>query len=305
MESAKILKSHIWLMNTIRKARRITLKEIQEKWNGSTLGEEQTLSRTTFNRYRENIEDIWGVRIGCDCNDHYRYFIENPEILEGDTFQKWLFSTISVCNVIEESFSLQDRILFEDVPSQGEALGIAIDAMKQCLCLSITYRKYRQSEAHSIVVAPYCLKIWNQRWYLLARIEGGEYRVFSFDRISAMTITDTGFVLDPAFDAKYYFAECYGVVSGDGSQVERIRLRAYGRSADYLRDLPLHHSQEEVATYESEKEEESYTDFELRMRPTSDFKAYLLSRGHWVKVLSPQGLAEEIRQMHLKAAGVL
>jgi len=38
------------------------------------------------------------------------------------------------------------------------------------------------------------------------------------------------------------------------------------------------------------------------MRPTIDLSAHFLSRGSQVKVLSPQWLADEIRDMHLEAA---
>ena len=45
-----------------------------------------------------------------------------------------------------------------------------------------------------------------------------------------------------------------------------------------------------------------YTDFELMLRPTADFKAALMARGEWIEVLEPQSLAEEIAEWHRKAA---
>ena len=55
--------------------------------------------------------------------------------------------------------------------------------------------------------------------------------------------------------------------------VEKVTIRAFGKQVYYLRDLPLHPSQEEVAT------EEDYSDFELTLRPTPDFYTPLLSSG--------------------------
>ena len=49
---------------------------------------------------------------------------------------------------------------------------------------------------------------------------------------------------------------------------------------------------------------EDWTDFEYILRISSDFYTPLLSRGPNIKVLQPQWLAEEIRQQHLKAAGL-
>jgi hypothetical protein len=69
---------------------------------------------------------------------------------------------------------------------------------------------------------------------------------------------------------------------------ERIVLRAYGMERYYLRDLPLHLSQREINATDE------YVDFELILRPTSDFKAHILSRGEWLQVISPKWLANDI-----------
>jgi hypothetical protein len=72
-------------------------------------------------------------------------------------------------------------------------------------------------------------------------------------------------------------------------------LRAYGAERYYLRDLPIHHSQRVI------NPTDEYTDFEMKLRPTADFKAHLLSRGQWVEILEPQSLADEIIEWHQKA----
>lgn len=72
---------------------------------------------------------------------------------------------------------------------------------------------------------------------------------------------------------------------------ERVVIRAYGYEPYYLRDLPLHHSQHEINTTDD------YTDFELRLKLTSDFKSKLLSRGEWIEVLEPKSLANDLVEM--------
>ena len=78
-------------------------------------------------------------------------------------------------------------------------------------------------------------------------------------------------------------------------EVERIVIRAFGYEPYYLRDLPLHHTQREINSTDE------YSDFELRLRPTSEFKAQLMSRGQWIEVLEPQSLADEIVEWHKNA----
>lgn len=77
--------------------------------------------------------------------------------------------------------------------------------------------------------------------------------------------------------------------------VETVIIRAFGQEANYLRDLPFHHSQKEIAT------EEGYSDFELTLSPTADFWTPLMSRGAAIKILQPQWLADEIKRLHLEA----
>lgn len=90
-------------------------------------------------------------------------------------------------------------------------------------------------------------------------------------------------------------AECYGVVVGDGTPATHIRLRAFGRERYAMQDLPVHHSQQLVA------QGPDYCDFEVYLRPTTDFKAYIASKGQWLVVLSPQSLAQDVMAIHQEA----
>ena len=256
------------------------------------------LSRTTFNRHKDAIEDIFGIYIDCDKRDGYHYYIGNEEVLHEDTVQNWMLSTLTVNNLISESMSLQNRIVLENIPSNGELLERVLHAMNEGKKISVKYRRYQATEARTFNLSPYCIKLFRQRWYLLGRFDDGGFAMFSFDRMEDIVASEETFKMDPDFDAVEFFGECYGVVIGDGSKPERIMLRAFGLERYYLRDLPLHHTQKELQC----DEKQDFADFELIVRPTTDFKGQLLSRGAWLKVLEPQWLADEIRQWHEESA---
>ncbi len=76
---------------------------------------------------------------------------------------------------------------------------------------------------------------------------------------------------------------------------EIIAAKAFGMEQHYMRDLPIYHSQKVI------KATDSYTDYELCIRPTTDFKAHLMSRGSWLQVVSPKSLAKEILEWHQEA----
>ena len=294
-------------MDTIHKAGRITFAEIQEKWLRSDMSEGVELARSTFNRHKDAIQDMFGIYIECDRQNGYKYYIGNDEVLRDDSVQNWILSTLSVNNVISESLSLQNRILLQSVPAEDGYLGMVIDAMKKSVRIAVDYRKYGTDSPNHLNFEPYCLKLFKQRWYILGHFhrdateekpEADYFGVFSFDRIINMKLTDVKFRIDPDFDAQEYFNECYGVLVGDDTRPERIVIRAYGYERYYLRDLPIHKSQYEIGRGEN------FADFEFYLRPTIDFSGHLLSRGNLIKVLQPQWLADEIHDMHQEAAAM-
>lgn len=286
----------IWLIETIKRARRITFAELSQKWAESDFGGVIPLSRTTFNRHRDAVLDMFGIIIDCDRRNGYTYYIANPEALEENTVQNWMFSTISVGNILSEGLSVQNRILLENVPSGGAHLQTVIKAMKESVMISAEYRRYGAAEPKKFLMMPYCVKLFRQRWYALCRHRNGFFGVFSLDRFVRVEVSEQHFDIDPDFDAAEYFSECFGIVSEVNAPAERIVLRAYDSERYFLRDLPLHHTQREIAT------EDDYSDFEIFMRPTFDFSSHLLSRGIMLKVIEPQWLADEVRDMHLQAA---
>ena len=243
MRTPTLFKEYIWLVNTIHSARRISFADINERWLRTEMSEGIPLSRTTFNRHKDAIEDIFGLYIDCDRKDGYRYFIGNEEVLHEDSVQNWMLSTLTVNNLISESMGLQRRIVLENIPSNGELLERVLRAMNEGKKVTVRYRRYQAKESRTFNLSPYCIKLFRQRWYLLGRFDDGGFAMFSFDRMEDIAATDETFKMDSDFDATEFFGECYGVVIGDGSKPVRVVLRAFGMERYYLRDLPLHHTQ--------------------------------------------------------------
>jgi hypothetical protein len=305
MRVPALFKEYIWLVNTIRKADDgISLAEINEKWLETDMSEGVELARSTFNRHKDAIEDIFGIIIDCNRQNGYKYFISNDEVLHDDSIQNWMLNTLTVNNIIGEAMSLQDRILLQPAPVEGDYLKMVMDAMKKSVKLAIDYRKYGDEEPRHLTFEPYCIKLFKQRWYILGhfhrkatadRPEVDYFGVFSFDRIMNMSLTDDKFQMDPNFNAQAYFEECFGVLVNDDTVAQRIVIRVFGDERFYVRDLPIHKSQREIG------QGEGYTDFELFMRPTIDLSTHFVSRSFLIKILEPQWLADEVYHMHKQA----
>jgi len=300
MKIPALFKEYIWLVETIYQAGRITFADISQKWSRREESGGMPLSRTTFNRHRDAILDMFGLIIECDCKDGYRYYIYNKEVLSNNSVANWLFSTLSVGNMLDENVGLQGRILLESIPSGGIHLKRIIKAMRQGCKMLMTYRKYSSATEKTYLAAPYCVKLFKRRWYVLTKVDRpvkdgapgqveSSMAVFSLDRIVDIQLHQDKFTLDADFDADSYFAQSFGIMVDNNVELERIVLRAYGMEKFYLKDLPIHPSQRELSVTDE------YADFELFLRPTSDFKAHLLSRGEWLQVIQPQWLASDIR----------
>ena len=279
----------------------MTLNEISDLWRQQEESDGQELSRTTFNRHRDSILDVFGVIIECDRKDGYRYYIENEEVLKENSIQNWMFSTLSVSNMLDGNAGLQDRILLECIPSGGDKLRQIIDAMRENRRIRILYHKYTSSESKPYTLEPYCLKLYNRRWYMLVKKadaptpsedkdKKGDLFIFSLDRIESIEMLQTKFTIDKNFDVEVYFNDCFGIMVDGSLKAERIVLRAYGLTPYYLRDLPMHHTQKEI------KRTEEYTDFEYKLRPAEDFIEHLLSLSTRVRVIEPVWLAKEMQQ---------
>ncbi len=295
MTTPTLFKEYIWLVKTIFNAMAISLSDLNTRWVETDMSGGVEMSRTTFYRHKCAIEDMFGIYIECDRKNGNKYYIGNEEVLREDSIQNWMISTLSVSNMLGESQSLQHRILLENIPSGDGKLQLVINAMKENRQVMMTYRRYGSPASNSFTLAPYCIKLFHQRWYLLGCLSNGFWVTFSFDRMEEVKMTPTKFKLPEDFDASEYFSESYGIVVNDKVKTERIVLRAYGYEPYNLRDLPLHHTQREI------NKTEDYSDFELRLKPTTDFMTKLFSRGEWLEVLEPQSLAEELIEWHRKA----
>jgi len=304
MKIAAKIKKYIWLINTIRRARRITLAEINEKWLQTEMSEGVEIPRATFNRHRDDIRDIFGIDIANENRNCYNYYIENERVLRENTIQNWILSTLTVSNIVSESVAVQDRILLENI-LDTDYLPSVIEAMKSCVRIRFKYQRYGEQDVKELCLEPYCIKLFAKRWYVLGHYhqdatsnhsENDFYGIFAFDRIKELTLTDIKFVIDPDFNAAEYFSEHFGVLVHDDTEMERVVIRAFGQEQYYLQDLPMHQSQRKIG------QGANYTDFELRLRPTIDFSSFLLGRGQRIKVISPKWLADEIYDMHVESA---
>lgn len=285
------LQKYTWLIDTIRRAGKISLEEISDRWErNKDLSDYKPLSRATFNRWKDAIFSQFGIIISCQRAGGYLYYIENPEDIDEDELKKWMLDSFSVSNLISENLSLKDRILVNPIPSARNHLATLLEAMKESRAVTITYCGFSKTKNYTFPIEPYCVKLFENRWYVLAHnVQYDDIRIYGLDRIEHLELTDTTFKLPKDFSASDYFSSYYGIVTDKNIKAERIVIRVYKDHVPYINSLPLHHSQKLL------EDNDKYADFELYLAPTYDFIMRLLHVGAMIEVISPVSLRKTVK----------
>ena len=288
--ASKAINRYVWLINTLMQRKSLTFKEICDLWDRSSLTDGKPLALRTFHQHREAIAELFGVEIVCDTTT-YKYSIASLDELKNNSAQQWLFNSFAISNTIEAGRNMKDRILFEEIPSGAEYAQTVVDAMQQNRVLLVDYKPFK-GEKFELYLQPYAMRVYNQRWYVVGRFkESGSIRNIALDRILRMEITDEVFSLPENFDASDYYAHTVGIFVNENLKPQRVVLRTFGVATEYMRTVPLHHSQHEIA-----RNGEESSDFEYLLNLTPELTGKLLSKGDWVEVNEPKQLREEIKK---------
>ncbi len=289
---------YIWLVDTIRSAGKITRAEIDRKWMNSHYNEthETTFPDRSFFRCKKDILSIFDIDIKCKrSREGSVYYIANPDDDPNSQTKQWLLSQFALSQSLDASRELQDQIIYEHIPEGTEYLTTIVEALRDHKKLLISHLRFDTDQPHVFYMAPLCLKVFKQRWYVLGFIEeldgsnktGNEPRTYALDRVKHLELTDKTFKQPKDFHPQEFFLPYYGVFCGSEYKPEIVRARvATEKDAKYLRTLPLHHSQREPEPCV----------FEWFIAPTFDFIQQLRTYGPALEVLAPQSLRDSMRQ---------
>lgn len=291
-----LLARYIWEVSTIYRARRITLKELNEKWCDSPYYDGKDIPRRTFDYHRKEIEMLFQVNIVCDKHDN-TYRIEDDSAFRNGEVRLWLLNNFSMTNAIREARDLEDCISIEPIPSAEPYLSIVLQALREHKVLNMTYQSFERDTPTFHELMPYAIKLFRLRWYVIGKSKNRDgVIVFALDRIQSIRIVEEKFKYPKSFNVHDFYRESFGIIIENGVECEQVRLKVMNNQAKYFRSLPLHSSQKEVETMPD------YSVFEYHLKPTYDFEQEILSHREDVEVLEPMSLREIIKGSILKTA---
>jgi hypothetical protein len=287
---SKTYYKYIWLLDTLLTSHPLTIDEINMLWEDCPASDGPIPLRT-FHEHRKGIKEMFGVDIECDRSKNV-YYVKNPEVIEKNKLAKWLLNKYSIPKEFVSFNGLKDRILLEEIPLGQAFLDPIMEAMLHNLELKIEYQQYKVDQRQEFHMQPYALKVFNRRWYLLGYLKEQEgLRTIALDRILDLKVFANSFKLPEDFDVRKYFADVVGVFMNEGLPITKVKIRAYGVHAEYLRSTPLHKSQSECRSKHGE-----FAEFTYRLCITPDLESQLLAMGENVEVLEPMELREEMKK---------
>jgi predicted DNA-binding transcriptional regulator YafY len=171
----------------------------------------------------------------------------------------------------------------------SEFLSIIVQAIEEGICVEFDYKKYGDVSEKKRIVAPYLLKEYKNRWYILGvASNSGKVQTFALDRISAMILN----AQDPkrlvTFDPAHYFKYAFGITTPD-KKVERIILEFSASQAPYIKSLPIHPTQKIM------QETSKFLQIQIEVIPSYELFEFILGKTPEVRVISPSGIAKTIK----------
>jgi predicted DNA-binding transcriptional regulator YafY len=257
------------------------------------------LGSRTFDRHLEALRNEFGIAV---VYSQFKkgFFINRNETENLDAFINFLELILS-SNIHAESLKdwkkAKDYISFESISNlKGiEHLNLLLDAVKNKKLISFSHQSFETDEPMNYQVVPYLLKEYQNRWYIIGVVEGKKgLRTFGIDRIRNLKLLDTHFIPNPKINPQKNFEHVIGLYYSD-LEPEEVILSFTPQQGNYIRTLPLHHSQEIL------RDDEEEFRIKLYVVPNFELRQKILMLGDSVEVIEPVWFREEVIEEIRKA----
>lgn len=286
------LKKCLYLINLLKRKGPMTLKEINNCYQYSSLYEGDEIQPRTFLRYKDFIDATFPCYI--DFNQRTgKYELHHHKAIYGedDSLYEYLLSAYHIEGMTELALKHRDKIMLSKAPTGVENVQIILEAIDKKKGIKCEYHSFNENTEKHHILIPYFLRTWEKRWYLAAEPEDhrGRLSIFALERMDNVILTKEKMLQSLDIDIEAYFDGCFGVNHSDDQKPEKIRIKVYSSQVDYIRYMPIHESQDEVETTKE------WSIFEYRLIPCYNFYQQLLWHREKLEVLEPLYVREEMK----------
>lgn len=160
----------------------------------------------------------------------------------------------------------------------------------------VNYKDFKSSEPYKIILHPYYLKQYNNRWFVFGLNPDNQVPNWNLalDRIESLTETAEEFISSDT-DWEEYFFDLVGVTRTEGVELQEIVLKFSPGVSPYVLTKPIHPTQKH-------KNDPTGLEVKIKVIPNFELERLILSFGEQVKVISPLDFKERISHRLLSAA---
>ncbi len=254
------------------------------------------LSPRTLDRDIERIRADFGLEILYDKAKN-GYYINQEESVKVSSFFKFI-EIVAVADIFRESLRDSKRMLeyvtFDDSKTfKGiDYLKIILLSISQHRDLHFIHENFTNKTLKDYQITPLLLKEYENRWYVIGVPNGMlEIRTFGIDRITKVSLGQQSKINKAFFENELNVFDSIIGLDYENKKPIKITLLINELHVNYLRSLPIHHSQ--VIHDLKNKDGHYFVDFYLV--PNYEFKTQVLKMGKSAVVVSPDVFKEEIK----------
>ena len=242
-------------------------------------------------RYEDTSFSIMNLPLNAKVMEEFRSSVEVLSQFEGMPQFDWLQESLAKMNM-EANRQSTPVISFDSNPFlKGiEHLSVLYQAIKDKTVLAITYQDFNAAEPYLIILHPYHLKQYNNRWFLFGRNEEKNSSSWNLaiDRILDIKESQGSYIPNTEIDWLEYFDDIIGVTKPINGIPELITLHFYGITGKYVENKPIHGSQK------SKWLNDNTLELKLKIIINYELERLILSYGDAAMVISPDVLQTAI-----------
>lgn len=183
-------------------------------------------------------------------------------------------------------------------------LGVLFDNTSNQIVIQLEYHTFSDKDKKKIVLHPYLLKQYNNRWYIIGAADNDKKILnFALDRIDNVTPLPGVKFIPCRENLAERFENIVGVTLYEDRKIEHIVFWVSDRSKDYVLTKPIHESQKHLnshitdAIYEKYPHLKNGTIFSIDCIPNYELIRELCSFGKELIVLEPSSIKNAIYQL--------
>ena len=286
------LKKCLYLIDLLSRRGPMSLKEINEHYQYSSLYDGEIIPRT-FARYKDYIAETFPCYIEYNQSTNEYYLKRYHQYGQDDRLYNYLLSAYHIEGMSELAVKHRDKVKLYEAPTGVENVQIILEAIDQQKGIECDYYSFDRATKKQQLLIPYFLKTWEQRWYLAAEPDNHHHgiSIFALERMDNIRLTEQKILPSNDVTADEYWEGSFGVNHSDNQVPKRIVIKVYGSQANYVRALPIHESQKELECTDE------YTIFEYHIVSCFNLYQQLLWHREKLEIIEPIEMREEMKKI--------